>query len=248
MSKTVTVSQVDGRMIPYGNALEIRRVFPSLEQQYEYRRRVGALRDYYQTPEMVVAEIEAEAAMSETIDEMRERGDLATATDGKDRGDRLSSLLGMDKDAANQAYHRWSQVAAIPLADRLAWYQTVEKPSRSALLAWQERREQRFERSKVHKRKTDFVGNDLPERLIPAFAFSGFVDDEIAAFAERLSELGSSRGGELLSRCRGVFDRLVERMHEVLPHAVCVSCGGEQCDLCDGRGWMTAEEYLSEKS
>src|SRR5262249_1484648 len=151
------------------NALAIKDAYPTLDAQYEYWRRVCALRDYTRTKEMAIAHIEAEAAMAMTIAEMRERGELCKdgQTTQKTGADRLSGLLSISDDAAAQAVHRWSEVAAIPTSDRLNWYETSPKISRDGLVRWHQGRVETAKTVKVPK--TDKAGNKLCKRLLAAF-------------------------------------------------------------------------------
>ena len=71
-------------------------------------------------------------ALAQTVDEMRERGELADH--GGNRDDQVNTLctcLGIDSNqAASNAYRRWSEVAAIPDEDRAIFWATFKgKPS-----------------------------------------------------------------------------------------------------------------------
>jgi len=124
-------------LVRYGSASVIRQKYPAIEDQYDYQQQAAALRSYFKDPELAVAEIEAQAALAGTVDEMRRQGELAGVGNPHGNSRTLRELLGITDTVANKAYARWSRVAAVPDADRAMFWATFKgKPSRAALLNW----------------------------------------------------------------------------------------------------------------
>jgi len=119
----------------------IRKKIPRLEDQDKYRRGMAGLREYRPTPEVAIADIEVQAAMAATVKAMRRRGELHDgAGRPKENSATLAEFLRMSEDAANNAYARWSKVAAIPSKDRARYYGSgVKLASRGGLLSYVKR-------------------------------------------------------------------------------------------------------------
>lgn len=241
------VKRTKKEVMLHQTAAQIRHSLPDLADQYEYEKRVAGLRAYHKDkdPALVIAGIEAQAAMAETIAEMRERGELAKrGGDRKKPSDLLSDVLRVNQTTAYKLHWRCSQVAAIPQRVRMEFYGSCgAKLSRASLLSWWERRQGIGQKANQHRRKTDRLGNELCERLVPAFTIGPLAEQEVKEFCERLNQIAGVRGAEMFVKLAPAVDALFEAIRACTPYAVCVSCNGEQCDLCDGRGWMTEEEH-----
>ena len=120
----------------YTSASEIRRYFPTLQHQLEYHRRVSALVAYTKTNRYRIADLEAQAAMATTVDEMRERGEIPVQSDGRGGAGKSNSLLDIIGPEGPMAVSRWSHVASVPEGKRQEYYAEEDTPNRAGLLAW----------------------------------------------------------------------------------------------------------------
>lgn len=126
-----------GALVPYTSAAIIRRELPNITDQIEYHRRVEALKAYAKDRAFAVANLEAQAAMAETVEAMRATGDLAGDGRPADNRDTLSRFLGVEPSAARQAMSRWSAVRAVPDDKRQQFYAAASgMPNRAKLVRW----------------------------------------------------------------------------------------------------------------
>ena len=72
------------------------------------------------------------------------------------------------------------------------------------------------------------------------------MDRAIETLCSELNRLSSLRGGDRLDGATPAVDVLNNVLDACLPYGICPSCFGVQCDVCDGRGWVTKDEYESE--
>jgi 16S rRNA G966 N2-methylase RsmD len=133
-----------GEIVVYQSASDIMQALPELGDQYDYYSKADVLRRYFKDPNLSRAWLEAQAAMAETIRQKRENGELAKH--GGDRTEQVSNLktcLDMASKAAQSNARRWSEIAAVPEAERCRYYATVKMPSRRGLLTHWQRKTQR---------------------------------------------------------------------------------------------------------
>lgn len=112
----------------YQSATVIRKHFPTIDRQYDYQQKLSALKLYAKDKQFYVAQLEAEAAMAQTLPEAMKKGDVKANKKG---------TYQLAKQSINgAAVNRWRQVAEIPAKQRGTYYATQERPTRNGLLRW----------------------------------------------------------------------------------------------------------------
>lgn len=94
----------------YPDALVIIEALPHLAEQLDYHARVAALKAYWKDNDVAKAELEAEAALADTLDEALARGDVKAVKKGTSYVYRLSSLESGDSDIPPAVADRWRSV------------------------------------------------------------------------------------------------------------------------------------------
>jgi len=137
-------------VVPYTTVAEIRRELPTIDLQFDYQRKIAALKKYAKTKELAIAEIEAQVAMAQTIPEALKRGDITTQGDHTKRRYQVGNAT-----LAGAEVNRWRQVSKIPAKSRREFYDDRPMPKRSALLKWWEASKKTEEVLKKMPAKTD---------------------------------------------------------------------------------------------
>lgn len=69
----------------------------------------------------------------------------------------------------------------------------------------------------------------------------------VSALKREFEELCTAPGGAWASRQQKQWNAEVNNLHAILrfaaPHAVCPSCGGRKCEMCQQTGWMPEDVY-----
>ncbi len=118
-----------GELILHQTASAIRKELPNIHLQYDYQRKLSALKQYAKNKEFFIAQLEAEVALAMTLPEAMKHGDV-TANGNKYR---MSNL-----DIPNAVIARWRQLADIPARERSRYYTEQEMPTRAGLFRWWE--------------------------------------------------------------------------------------------------------------
>ena len=135
ISIPIDAASSNGGLVAYATAREIRQQLPGIDQQYDYHRRLQAIRAWSKDAKYAAADIEAQAALAETLPEAMERGDVRAEHDGSYL---LSNVLSVNGASVN----RWRAVAAVPSAERARYYAScANKPNRNGLLRWHQQRQ-----------------------------------------------------------------------------------------------------------
>ena len=108
---------------------------PKLADQLEYHKRVAALKGYFKDKSLMVSDLEAQAAMAETLDEglKLKLGDVKAERDGKGH---KKYVVGTPPTAVIDTHTvtAWRKVAAIPFDKRELYYAETARPTRNGLL------------------------------------------------------------------------------------------------------------------
>ncbi len=118
-------------LILHQTAAAIRKHLPALDQQYDYQRKLSALKQYAKNKDFYVAQLEAEAAIALTLPQAMKQGDVTA------NGNHYA-MSKVDIELPNAAVNRWRQVADIPARERSKYYATEQRPTRKGLLRWHE--------------------------------------------------------------------------------------------------------------
>ncbi len=118
-----------GELVLYQTAAAIRKQLPDIDKQYDYQRKLSALKLYSKDKNFHVAQLEAEVAMAQTLPQAMKKGDVKADGDQY----RMSTL---DIDLPNAAVSRWRQIAKIPARERARYYADTNRPTRNGLLRW----------------------------------------------------------------------------------------------------------------
>jgi N6-adenosine-specific RNA methylase IME4 len=119
----------------FDSAGAIAKAFPTFTQQFQYKQLLDMAKAIGErTPERTRAHIESQAALASSVDAAIERGEVKASSNGW-------QLSNLDNKIPNAEVDRWRKLAAIPQAEREAYYQSFEKWSRDALLKWWKSRE-----------------------------------------------------------------------------------------------------------
>ena len=96
----------------------------------------------------------------------------------------------------------------------------------------------------------DQVGNALPEKLKATFARRGELGELMqalsnvkAAVAKKVSELDPIVATLNATEFSACLTNARRALHAQQPYAVCPSCGGDGCRLCQDRGWLGQLAY-----
>ena len=107
----------------YPNAMAVREALPEFEDQLDYQKKLVALKTYWKDNECAIAELEAEAALADTLDEAVVKGDVSC--DREHQGNYALSLQGKDTQINGNTVTRWRKVRDIPEETRRRYYDTA---------------------------------------------------------------------------------------------------------------------------
>jgi len=118
-----------GELVPILSSTAIRKQLPAIADQVDYQSKLAALKAYAKDHRFMVADLEAQVAIAQTLPEALKKGDVSAA------GHKYTVLLS-NTALNNKTIAAMRQLAAIPAADRRKFYAENSRPTRAALCKW----------------------------------------------------------------------------------------------------------------